>query len=265
MKKMKNKGEVMIQTIDSPDLPTAWLEAFSKCYDSPGGVISPCIVKFGAISESSWNQEIQAKLDKSLKNDNVNDTVFETLTVRNTIFPENLWKMSNGDRQVFYDKYNKSWPKIRLSTQNRHGCYFQRLIDFEHEGKKKNQLEEIITTWNSGIRRKSALQATIFNPFKDLVPAPRLGFPCLQQIVFIPEGTNGQNGLTIVGFYATQDCYRKAFGNYWGLMCLGRFMAEAMDIPFKGVCCIASHYTLGDTKKKLNGLYTDLSKEFEQN
>lgn len=250
----------MIQTIDAPDLPTAWFEMFSKCYDLPGGVISPCIVKFSATSENTWNQKIQDKLDTSLRNDNE----FETLTVRNTIFPENLWKMTNGNRQVFYDRYIKSWPKIRMTRQNQLGCYFKRLIDFEHEGKRKNQLEEIITIWKSGTHRKSALQATIFNPFDDMSAAPRRGFPCLQQVVFHPEGVNGQDGLTIVGFYATQECYRKAFGNYWGLMCLGRFMAEAMEIPFKGVCCIASNYALGTTKAKLNGLHSDLSKEFEQ-
>lgn len=250
----------MMQTVETQDLPTAWADAFLKCYESPGGTLSPCIVKFNATDESTWNEIIQNKLDKILKKSNA----YETTTVRNTIFPENIWKMSNGNRQAFYDKYNKLWPKICLTQQNRLGCYFKRLIDFEHEGKKINQLEEIIAIWNSGTHRKSALQATIFSPFNDLSHAKRRGFPCLQQVAFLPEGANGKEGLTIVGFYVTQDCYRKAFGNYWGLMCLGRFMAEAMNIPFNGVCCIASHYTLGASKVKLEKLHTDLLKKVKR-
>lgn len=241
----------MIHTIEEKDLPTAWAKAFIKCYNTPGGIIMPMIVKFDATDYESWDNDIIEILNANLRRtDN-----FSLQTVRNTIFPEDLWKTSNKDRQMLYTRYLKIWPKLKKTQQNRLGSYFKRLIAFGDIENQKNQLEEIIKTWEHGTHRKSALQATVFNPFEDISKAPRRGFPCLQQVVFVPEGSNGENGLTIVGFYASQDCFSKAFGNYWGLYCLGKFVAEAMGIPFKSVCCVASNYVLGNTKKDLEELY----------
>ena len=241
----------MIHTIEEKDLPTAWAKAFIKCYNAPRGNILPMIVKFDATADEFWDKDIIKILNLNLKR----TKNFPIETVRNTIFPEYLWQTSNNDRETLYARYLKIWPKLKKTQQNRLGSYFKRLIAFGDVKNQKNQLEEIIKTWNQGTHRKSALQATIFNPYEDISKAPRRGFPCLQQVVFVPEGSNGQECLTIVGFYASQDCFSKAFGNYWGLYSLGKFVAEAMGIPFKSVCCIASNYVLGSTKKNLKELY----------
>lgn len=244
----------MIHKIEADDLPTAWAKAFIECYEAPYSCIMPMIVKFKVTDENTWDNGIKNLLNNNLKKSDE----FSTETVRNTIFPELLWKTSNGNRGLLYAKYLKIWPRLKKTQQNRLGSYFKRLIAFGTETNSINQIEKIIDTWQHGTHRKSALQATIFNPFEDISKAPRRGFPCLQQVVFVPYGSNGTKGLSIVGFYASQDSYRKAFGNYWGLMCLGRYVADAMGLSLKEVCCIASNYTIKDTKTKLKPLYNSL-------
>ena len=62
---------------------------------------------------------------------------------------------------------------------------------------------------------------------RDHVASAQLGFPCLQQISFDPT----KAGLIMNSFYATQQIFDKAYGNYLGLARLGAFMAHEMGIP----------------------------------
>ena len=71
------------------------------------------------------------------------------------------------------------------------------------------------------------LQATTFDPGRDHDATAQLGFPCLQQVSFEPTGA----GLVVNAFYATQQIFDKAYGNYLGLAQLGTFMAHEMDMP----------------------------------
>src|SRR5262245_26658964 len=71
------------------------------------------------------------------------------------------------------------------------------------------------------------LQATTFDPGRDHVPSAQLAFPCLQQVSFEPTDT----GLVVNAFYATQQIFDKAYGNYLGLSQLGAFMANEMSMP----------------------------------
>jgi hypothetical protein len=68
------------------------------------------------------------------------------------------------------------------------------------------------------------LQATTFDPGRDHVASAQLGFPCLQQVSFEPTAA----GLVVNAFYATQQIFDKAYGNYLGLAQLGAFMAHEM-------------------------------------
>ena len=70
------------------------------------------------------------------------------------------------------------------------------------------------------------LQATTFDPGRDHVASARLGFPCLQQVSFEPTAA----GLVTNAFYATQQIFDKAYGNYLGLAQLSAFMAREMGM-----------------------------------
>ncbi len=251
------------------NLSDAWAKAFLKCFSSPSGVLAPGIVSFDVDTGVGWcleNDEIRQALDNQLgiRADSANPSNVET--VAGTIFPESIWRRCGGDRQKLFDEYDKMWPFLEKCTGNRLGNYFRRLTAFgkPDDELKVRQLEKIISFWNDGGRRHSALQASLFDPHQDHRNGPYLRFPCLQQVVFHTKGTHGSEGLEVVAFYANQILLEKAYGNYLGLYRLGRFMAGEMGLKLSGVSCIASHLTLaksGTTKTGLASLIEILKRE----
>jgi hypothetical protein len=124
-----------------------------------------------------------------------------------------------------------------VHKRNRRGTYFQRLIDFPgHTETTLNQLEFVISAYNSGVRRRSALQCALLVPHLDSNATPYQGFPCLQQLAFIPEG---KTGLRISAFYPMHYLCARAYGNYLGLINLGRFMASQIGRELSAMTCIA--------------------------
>jgi thymidylate synthase len=229
--------------IEEKNLSIAWAKAFLSTLDAAGGEISPLMVKVtgfnnGVVLEDKNIRELingntTLKLRYKLSKDYVE-------TIAGTIFPQSLWN-AKRERQLLYDRYSKTYPKMKQARANYNGMYFQRLIAFENGDEYPiNQLEHIIATWEKDVHRRSALQASIFDPRKDHTFQKQRGFPCLQQIAFTPLGTNGSKGLRITGFYAKQLLFEKAYGNYLGLCRLGQFMAKEMGIELNEMVCIAS-------------------------
>jgi hypothetical protein len=106
--------------------------------------------------------------------------------------------------------------------------YFERMMMYGRGPCDGNQLEWILGQYASrdGVRR-SMFQATTFDPARDHVASAQLGFPCLQHVSFEPTAA----GLVTNAFYATQQIFDKAYGNYLGLAQLGAFMAHEMAMP----------------------------------
>lgn len=244
-----------VPTILGSNISTAWAQAFIQCHRTAGGVLSPAIVRISIPDGDDpvespelrkiVNQQLQPLLKKPAPLQDVVDTV------AGTIFPESIWALAKGDRKAFFKMYEAMIPRIKRKNTNRRGTYFERLMSFHGvNGEKVNQLEHIINTWNDGTRRHSALQAGVFDPRTDHSNQPLQGFPCLQQVVFYPNGSNGKDGLSVVAFYANQTLAEKAYGNYLGLYRLGRFMAKEMGIQMKEVVCIASALKLSDSLTK---------------
>ena len=147
-----------------------------------------------------------------------------------TIFPQRLWEMSRGDRTRLFALYRATFPRWQAMNKkaNGRGLYFERMVMYGRGPCDGNQLEWILSRHGSraGVRR-SMLQATTFDPARDHVASAQLGFPCLQQVSFEPTTA----GVVVNAFYATQQIFDKAYGNYLGLAQLGAFMAHEMDIP----------------------------------
>lgn len=243
-----------VPPICGENISLAWANAFLKCYDEPGGILHSAVVKINTSGDNGTHETpvlreiVDTQLRALLKKTAVQSVVE---TVAGTIFPESIWRLAKGDRYQFYKEYEKALPFIRRKPANRRGIYFERLSAFPgHNGKNVNQLELIINTWKKGNHRHSALQAGIFDPTTDHSNARQLGFPCLQQIVFYPNGSNGGDGLTVVAFYANQTLAEKAYGNYLGLYRLGSFMAGEMGIKMKEVVCVATALKLSDSITK---------------
>lgn len=175
-------------------------------------------------------------------------------TVASTIFPKSRWKPELGRGRLF-ERYAKMLPGIKKADpRNRNGTYFERMTAFGPG--KINQLEHIVRTYAGGNRRRSALQAVIFDPAIDHTDQPQRGFPCLQYVSFAPfDGTK----LRVTGVYATQYLFEKAYGNYLGLYNLGRFMAHELGLELAHLNCIASVAKRGaPSKGSLRALAVEL-------
>jgi hypothetical protein len=242
-------------SVHGSNLSEAWARAFLECWSAHGATLASAVVSFNIREDDlDWtleNGSVRAALEGQLQSLGISSVGQSSIeTVAGTIFPESIWRRCQGDRNKFYQEYNAIWPRVKRCRQNCHGVYFRRLTAFGEGSNPVNQLEEVISTWNNGVHRHSALQAAVFDPLHDHKPTRQRGFPCLQQVAFHPNETNGRGGLSIVAFYATQLLVEKAYGNYLGLYRLGKFMAKAMGLNLVNVTCIAADLKLNATCTK---------------
>lgn len=221
--------------INETNLSVAWARAFLRIVENAGTKIAPLVVSITGFGEDGSPEEdasVRAALDQCL------EAVGEQQvhTVANTIFAPSLYRLSKFDRHTLYKIYLDTLPRYKALSvhKNRRGLYFERLIAFGSGPCDGNQLEHIINeyTANNGVR-KSKLQASVFDPARDHVRSAQLGFPCLQHVSFVPEGGE----LVLNAFYATQQIFDKAYGNYLGLCRLGQFMAAEMGLEFGRMNC----------------------------
>ena len=236
---------------EAENLSIAWVRAFLALMEPGVSRITPLVFTLTCISNGQPTETtvIRDELNIFLKQHG-KSTINSTA---NTIFPKSFWN-PNKDRRELYDRYQRAFPVIkRLDSQNRYGLYFQRLIAFG-QGRKRfpreevNQLEHIITTYKKGNHRSSALQASVLDPFLDHTDQRRRGFPCLQQISFVPDSETGE--LEITGFYANQYIVERAYGNYLGLCRLGHFVAHEIGFSLSRMNCITNVAELGYPNKK---------------
>ena len=242
-------------TIEEQNLSVAWARTLLSVVEA--GEIAPLTVVIRGFDSGEPMEvaPIRQLLDDALGADTKALSCHE---VANTIFPISLWN-PRADRQQLYERYRRVMPRVLQHRRNRYGVYFQRLIAFGHDAAREggvNQLEHIIQTWHGGNHRRSALQAAIFDPSKDHTNQRMRGFPCLQQVAFAPQGSDG---LAVTGFYATQYIFERAYGNYLGLCRLGRFMAQEMGKELTQVTCVASPAKRDKTK----GFLQELAREVE--
>lgn len=215
--------------ISDNNLSRAWSRLLLRVLDGAGTEVSPLVLSVTGFDDDGVVPEdpaVRQAVDQLLKRKGrlkVEDVAF-------TIFPQRLWEMSRGDRSRLFTLYRATFPRWQAVNKkaNGRGLYFERMVMYGRGPCDGNQLEWILSQYGSraGVRR-SMLQATTFDPGRDHVASAQLGFPCLQQVSFEPTTA----GLVVNAFYATQQIFDKAYGNYLGLAQLGAFMAHEMDLP----------------------------------
>ena len=244
--------------IEDTNLSCAWGRVFLHLFDNRCKEISPLVITLTGFKNGipDEDEDIVNTLNKCLlENDEK-----EINKVAQTIFPNYMWKYSNNNRQEFFDNYIKDIPNIKAAAKPKRPClYFERLIAFESGPHNGNQLEHIISEYNSvynsdtnllkrkGVR-KSMFQASIFDPARDHKSDIYLHFPCLGHISFVPN--NKDKTLVLNAFYATQKILEKAYGNYLGLCWLGDFMAREMGLKFERMNCFVGVAKLDTVPKK---------------
>ena len=214
--------------INDDNLGRAWSRLLLRVLESSGTEIVSLTLSLtgfgekGAVPEDATVRQALDDLLQRKARSKVDAVAF-------TIFPQRLWEMSRGDRSRLFTLYRATVPRWKAMNKkaNGRGLYFERLVDYGRGPEDGNQLEWILSQYNArkGVRR-SLLQATTFDPGRDHIASAQLGFPCLQQVSFVPTIA----GLVVNAFYATQQILDKAYGNYLGLAQLGAFMAHEMGI-----------------------------------
>ncbi|MDP9082048.1 MAG: thymidylate synthase [Bacteroidota bacterium] len=214
--------------IKGANLSGSWCEILDYLSNNPGNEISPLVLTITDFEESSNIREL---LDEDLRKHNLPSIQ----TVSETIFPQSLYQFCDFDRVVLYKQYLQNYRFIRGAPGNNKGTYFQRLTAFENGADPINQLEMIITSLQgSTVKRRSKLQASIFDPTKDHTTGMFQKFPCLQHVTFYKSE---KGGLVLNSFYAMQYFYRRAYGNWLGLVNLGKFVARESGLEFERLNC----------------------------
>ncbi|TVZ39762.1 hypothetical protein P886_4170 [Alteromonadaceae bacterium 2753L.S.0a.02] len=231
---------------EGKSLTEGWLKVLIHMSENKTWEVSPAITKFPASAEPPEYQ-LELENDLNLYLESVDQPQIHTTA--GTIFPHSL---AGGNASVF-DRFNKTWKYIKKDHRNNKGHYFRRMVAYnEKNGEPVNQLKHIIETYNGiegqrqPVHRRSALIALTFDPTLDHTAQPQRGFPCLQQVCFVPKknGTMAMNAI-----YATQHLDDRAYGNYVGLLNLGRFMAGEMNLELSEINCIASILRVGTMSK----------------
>jgi hypothetical protein len=228
MTKSKSTAAIAPLMIEATNVSLAWARIFIHVLDHPGKEIAPLVLSISATQQSDTvdeNAQLRDALDALLSRKDktsIEDVGF-------TIFPERYWQIAASDRSKLFQLYKGTFGRIKARNRslNGRGLYFQRMVMYGRGPCDGNQLEWIISEYNrrDGVRR-SMLQATVFDAETDHKATAQLGFPCLQHVSFVPT----EAGLVVNAFYATQQIFDKAYGNYLGLVHLGKFMASEMGM-----------------------------------
>jgi len=215
--------------VEGHSISSAYAQLLLHILAHPGNEVAPVVLTVDGFNQGYAIPEdaaLRSAMDDLLTAKgklNVDDVAY-------TIFPKRLWTMAQGDRARLFQFYEMAFPFYRAQNKkaNGRGLYFERLTMYGRGPCNGNQLEWILSQYErrSGVRR-SMCQATTFDPERDHNATAQLGFPCLQHVSFVPT----KSGLVANAFYATQQLFDKAYGNYLGLAELSAFMAHEMKIP----------------------------------
>ena len=227
--------------VTNTNLSGAWLETLKYLLDNRGKEISPFVLSLSDFEESL---EIRQLLDEKLQKNKLD----KVLTVAETIFPQSLYQYNHWDRLKLYEEYLNYYKRLRkVDSRNKNGIYFQRLIAYEKDSSPVNQLEIIIESLKAtNVKRRSKLQASIFDPTKGHKGGMFQGFPCLQHITFYKLETGG---LALNSFYALQYFYQRAYGNWLGLINLGNFIAQESGLKLEQMNCFVGVEVLDKINK----------------
>lgn len=254
--------------IEASDVSTAWANILLEV-GKPGKRSHPiCVV----ITDQGNNppqlhRSIHNTLNSFLmKRKEAKDKFVTIEETASTIFPYKKWELSGrigieALKKWYVGTYLKKY-KARCTFSKE--TYFERMVNFRCVKSNKkadeithfNQLEYLINKWNTQTmtRTKSEMQLSCFDPGKDHTDSHGLKFPCLQQLGF---WITPNKQLTLSAFYTTQYIDSRAYGNYFGLLYLGKFLAHQTNSVFHSLRCMVSNPLLEAKKCLLKDVFTE--------
>lgn len=225
--------------VEGSNLTSAWIDMLDLLIKNRGE-LSPLVLTLTEFEESVEAKKVLSRHLDANEMPSIDE-------VAETIFPYSLYEYSEFDRNALYDRYKKNLRRVKkISSSNRNGTYFSRLIAFNDTSEPINQLEIIISALKSEKSvRRSKLQAGIFDPTVDHTNSWMQGFPCLQHVTFFKTK---DKKLIINSFYAVQFFIKRAYGNWLGLINLGKFIAQETGLELERFNCFIGAEVLDNIK-----------------
>jgi hypothetical protein len=189
------------------------------------------------------NQEIHDRVEEFTHQENL----LGPKHVAYTIFPHRFYQKIHNSQRLF-DAYNR--PNGLYDRLHRRkagwGTYFRRMTHYDKAGSIVNQLDNIIGAIQSRQNiSRAAYTIVIQNPGGETVKP--LGGPCLNYLAVQIEAGNPIL-LGLLAVYRNHEFLDRAYGNYWGLCNLLRFLAEEVNATFGPLTCVSSHAYVSQNK-----------------
>jgi len=170
-----------------------------------------------------------------------------------TIFPHGLYTLSDNASGLFeaYNRKNGMYDRLHRRKTG-WGTYFRRMTYYEKNGNIVNQLGNIIDAINDrDAVSKAAYTIIIQNPGGETVRP--LGGPCLNYMAVQIEQSKHMT-LGLLAVYRNHDFLERAYGNYWGLCNLLKFIAKEVNAMPGPLTCVSSHAYVAGKKTALKSL-----------
>jgi thymidylate synthase len=174
-----------------------------------------------------------------------------------TIFPQNLYEKSGSAARLFsrYNQERGMYAHLRNRPHRGWGTYFRRMTHYVTPDGIQNQLANIIDAIKERDRiSKAAYTIVIEHPGGETIRP--LGAPCLNYIAIQLDAESKKMGLLAV--YRNHDFFERAYGNYWGLCNLLKFMANETNFNIGTLTCVSSHAYIDKNKRAFRSFIESL-------
>ena len=167
-----------------------------------------------------------------------------------TIFPHGLYRQTGNAEKVFiaYNRPNGLFERLHRRRRD-WGTYFRRMTHYGKAGDVVNQLGNIVQAIRTRDNvSKGAYAAIIQNPGGETVRTR--GGPCLNYLAVQLEPADS-TVLGLLAVYRNHDFLERAYGKYWGLCNLLRFLAAEVDAEAGPLTCVSSRAYVSEKKTAL--------------
>lgn len=176
--------------------------------------------------------------------------------VASTIFPESQ-RLSSHDSAQLYDRYlTRYFPQYKKHMPNGSwGSYFARLINYGRGSTTVNQLGELIDAIRKSDKVWRATHVMVV-PYPGAETRRQRGGPCLHYITVQLEPGNPRR-VSLLAVYRNHTFVERAYGNYWGLSNLLRFIASETGYEVGRLTCVSSHAEVEKCHPAVTGLLSE--------
>ena len=176
-----------------------------------------------------------------------------------TIFPHKQYATRGSASEVFtaYNRPRGLYERLHTRSKGEWGTYFRRMTHYETGGGAVNQLRDILRAIRARQQIwKAAYTIVLTRPGSEAV-RPR-GAPCLSYIAVQLEPSAPRPVLGLLCVYRHHDFLERAYGNYWGLCNLARFLAREGACQPGPVTWVSSRAYVNQLRGPVRGLLAAL-------